>query len=177
MKTKISFLSVATLFLVIKLIAAPTEEGQLIFMNQCAACHNVNKIMTGPALAGVDQRHSIDWIIHFVQSSQSVIKSGDKDAIALFEKFNKIQMPDHPDLSADDIKSVVQYIKSQVVATDTKAPFAKPTKLMTEYRPISLDKDYLLVIAYIFSVLLLIGTLLLAVYFKSMKNKRKNKEG
>lgn len=146
-------------------------DGQTIFTSRCAACHNINKIMTGPALAGVDKRHTIDWIIKFVQSSQTVIKGGDKDAITLFEKFNKIQMPDHPDLTADNIKSVVEYIKANAVITDTKAPFEKPTKLRTVYRPISFDKDYLMIIAYAFAVLLLIGTLLLAVYFKSLKNK------
>lgn len=147
------------------------SDGQTIFTTRCAACHNVNKIMTGPALAGVDKRHTIDWIVKFVQSSQTVIKSGDKDAVALFEKFNKIQMPDHPDLTSDNIKSVVEYIKSNVVVTDTKEPFEKPTKLRTVYRPISFDKDYLMMIAYAFAVLLLIGTLLLAVHFKSLKNK------
>ena len=93
--------------------------------------------MTGPALAGVDERRSMDWIINFIHSSQSVIKSGDKDAIALYEKFNKIPMPDHPDLSDDKIKSIVAYIKSETkTATDT-APFDKAGKLHPAYTPIS----------------------------------------
>ena len=68
--------------------------------------------MTGPALAGVDQRRSIDWIINFVHSSQTVIKNGDAYAVALYQKFNKVQMPDHPDLSPGDIKNIVAYIKT-----------------------------------------------------------------
>ena len=60
--------------------APPVEEGKSIFQARCAACHNINKTMTGPALAGVDQRRSLDWIINFVHSSQTVIKNGDKDA-------------------------------------------------------------------------------------------------
>jgi len=92
--------------------APPIAEGKAIFSTRCAGCHNVNKVVTGPALAGVDQRHSIDWIINFVHSSQTVIKGGDEKAVALFEKFNKIPMPDHPDLTAGNIKSIVEYIKS-----------------------------------------------------------------
>src|SRR6478735_4079442 len=80
--------------------APPVEEGKQIFTSRCAACHNVNKTLTGPALAGIKERRSIEWIISFVQSSQTVIKGGDKDAVVLFEKFNKIPMPDHKDLSA-----------------------------------------------------------------------------
>src|SRR5206468_4896771 len=98
MKTKLFFL------LLIPGITAfanpPSEEGKQIFTTRCAGCHNVNRILTGPALAGVDQRHSIDWIINFVHSSQTVIRGGDKQAVALFEKFNRIPMPDHPDLSS-----------------------------------------------------------------------------
>jgi len=82
----------------------PEEEGKTIFTSRCAACHNVNKVLTGPALAGVDQRRSIEWIVKFVKSSQGLVKSGDKDAVALFQKFNRIAMPDHPDLTADNIK-------------------------------------------------------------------------
>src|ERR1043165_3643962 len=114
MKTKIT-LTVSLLIWVASTINAspPDTDGKNIFMSRCAACHNINKILTGPALAGIDQRRNIDWIISFVQSSQSVIKKGDVYATALFEKFNKIQMPNHPDLTPDNIKSVVAYIKSQ----------------------------------------------------------------
>jgi hypothetical protein len=76
----------------VQLIANPLpEEGRTIFMSRCAACHSVNKQLTGPALAGVYERRSTDWIVNFVQSSQTVIKRGDKDAVALFE--NSIRSP------------------------------------------------------------------------------------
>lgn len=105
----------------------PVEEGKSIFTARCAACHNVNKVMTGPALAGVDQRRTIDWIVNFVHSSQSVIKNGDTAAVALFNKFNRIPMPDHPDLSEGQIKNIVEYIKTEakVAAPAAVAP-AKP---------------------------------------------------
>lgn len=93
--------------------APPVEEGKSIFTARCAGCHSVHKILTGPALAGVDQRHTIDWIINFVHSSQTVIKKGDPQAVALFAKFNRIPMPDHPDLSAGQIKNIVEFIKTE----------------------------------------------------------------
>ncbi|MBB1282979.1 cytochrome c [Flavisolibacter sp. BT320] len=93
--------------------APPVEEGKTIFTSRCAGCHNVNKQVLGPALAGVDQRRSMDWIVNFVQSSQALIQSGDKDAVALFKQFNNIPMPDHKDLTADQIKNVVSYIQAE----------------------------------------------------------------
>ncbi|GAA3950064.1 hypothetical protein GCM10022209_54020 [Chitinophaga oryziterrae] len=87
--------------------------GKQLFTIRCAACHSVAKDVTGPALRDVDKRHTEDWIIKFVHGSQSVIKSGDTIAVKLFEKFNKTIMPNHPDLSNNDIKSIIAYIKEE----------------------------------------------------------------
>jgi cytochrome c2 len=93
MKTRLFLLTFFTAIVVSANATPPVEDGKTIFTARCAACHNVNKQLTGPALAGVHERRSIDWIIKFVHSSQTMVKSGDKDAVALFEKFNKIPMP------------------------------------------------------------------------------------
>ena len=107
MEAKIIVLA-AVLFASFAVLAAPTvEEGKTIFTTRCAGCHNVNKQLVGSALAGIDQRRNIDWIINFVHSSQKVVKSGDEYAVNLFNQF-KLVMPDHPDLTADNIKSIVE---------------------------------------------------------------------
>ena len=151
----------------------PADEGKSIFNSRCAACHNVNKVLTGPALAGVDQRRSIEWIVKFVKSSQGLVKSGDKDAVALFQKFNRIPMPDHPDLTPDNIKSIVEFIKSEAKPIDAeKAPFAKPTKKETAYKPLSLTEDYLFFLTYLAVVAMLIAVLLFAVKLNDFKAKK-----
>ena len=150
----------------------PPLTGKVIFTSRCAACHNVNKILTGPALAGVDERRSIDWIINFVHSSQTMVKKGDKDAVAVYEKFNKIPMPDHPDLSDDNIKSIVAYIKSESKPVgEEKAPFAKPGKKQPDYTPLSFT-NYLIFGSFLGAVLLLIMALLFAVKVKTMQRDR-----
>lgn len=151
----------------------PVEEGKAIFTSRCAACHNVNKTLTGPALAGVDERRSIEWLTKFIISSQSLIKSGDKDAVEVFEKFNKVPMPDHPDLTQDHIKSIVEYIKSEAKPVEASAaPFAKPTQLQTQYRPLSLQKDYGFFIAYLVAVTMLIATMVFVVHMNKMRNAK-----
>ena len=150
-------------------IANPVPEGKTIFTSRCAACHNVNKKLTGPALAGVDQRHEIDWIIRFVQSSQTVIKGGDAKAIALYETFNKITMPDHPDLTAANIKSVVEYIKSETrTAAVETAPFVRPEKIRAKFTPLTIaNYDFFLV--YLALVILLILALVFLVRVKELQ--------
>lgn len=170
MKTKRLLLALLAMLNVSAFVRAESiEDGKAIFTSRCAACHNVNKVLTGPALAGVDQRRSIEWITQFVRSSQTLIKSGDKNAVAVFNQFNNVTMPDHPDLTADNIKSIVQYIRSQVATDAPKGPFAKPGKLQTVYLPLSVSRDYGLLIAYLMTVALLVMLLLFAVRLKSFQ--------
>lgn len=148
----------------------PTDEGKTIFLSRCAACHNVNKTIVGPALTGIDQRRPIDWIINFVHSSQTLVKNGDEYAVKLFEKFNKVPMPDHSDLTNDNIKNIVEYIKSEsVVSDDGKAPFAKPSVKRPYYVPLSIRSNYLVFIGYFIVVIVLIMVLLLAVHSNSLR--------
>lgn len=156
--------------------ANPTDDGKNIFTARCAACHNVNKTIVGPALNGIDKRRPIDWIISFIHSSQTVVKSGDSYAVALFEKFNKVAMPDHPDLTVDNIKSIVEYIKSQsTISSADKPPFVKPGKMNTGYLPLSLQKDYWFFISYLVVVGVLIVSLLFVVQLKRFQNEKLNK--
>lgn len=165
----VTFCITATVF-----ATPPIEEGKSLFISRCAACHNVNKPMTGPALAGIDERRTIDWIISFVHSSQTMVKGGDSAALAVFEKFNKVPMPDHPDLTNENIKSIVEYIKTESKpVTEEKAPFAKPGKKQPFYQPISI-RNYGFLIGYFTVVIALILSLYFAVQLKTFeRNKRR----
>lgn len=166
MKIKFLFFSFLILAGFSAMATPPVEEGKTIFAARCASCHNVNKVLTGPALAGVHERRSIDWIVSFVKSSQSMVKGGDKDAIAIFEQFNKIPMPDHSDLTPENIKNVVEYIKTEAKTSEEKAPFAKPSKLRPSYTPLSLKEDAGFFIGFLGVVTLLVIVLLFAVQLK-----------
>jgi cytochrome c551/c552 len=150
----------------------PVNEGKMIFTSRCASCHNVNKVIVGPALAGVTERHSEKWIINFVHSSQAVIKSGDNAAITVYEKFNKIPMPDHPDLSAENIQGILAYIKSETKASDL-APSFRPDKVHPHYMPISIT-NYKFFAAYLSLVILLAASLVALVRIKEIERKARD---
>jgi cytochrome c551/c552 len=140
----------------------PVEEGKTLFMSRCAACHSVKKPLIGPALAGIDEKRSIDWIVNFVRSSQTMIKDGDKDAIAVFEQFNKLPMPDHPDLTEEKIASILEYIKSQSGGGTDKNNVFKPAKKITSL-PLSLKKDVGYLTGFLAVTIMLVIALLFAV--------------
>ena len=105
------------------------KSGEATFKETCTACHTIGKgKLVGPDLADVQNRHSEEWIRNFVKSSQTVIKSGDKYADSLFKAYNQMIMPDHPDMTNDQIKSVLAYIteKSSAPATATASVAALP---------------------------------------------------
>jgi cytochrome c551/c552 len=171
MKTRLFLPTLLTVFITSVNAAPPSEEGKSIFNSRCAACHNINKQLTGPALAGLHERRSMDWIISFVHSSQSMVKKGDKDAVALFEKFNKIPMPDHTDLTDDNIKSIVEFVKAESKTSTETAPFAKPGKLRPNYLPLSLS-NYGIFIGFLTSIIVLIAALLLLVQVKEYQRNQ-----
>ena len=165
MRNKIVLIALSLVFSFTAVGNPLPEAGKTIFTGRCAACHSVNKQLTGPALAGLSDRRTIDWIVKFVQSSQTMVKSGDKDAVALFAQFNRIPMPDHADLTADDIKNIVEYIKSETITTSSEAPFAKPTSLRPKYMPLSIH-NYGFFAIILGLIVLLIGALLAWVRVK-----------
>jgi cytochrome c551/c552 len=173
MKIKFLILMLScTFFTELNLKALPVDEGKNIFATRCRACHNIDKDFAGPALANVDQRHTTDWIIKFVQSSQAVIKSGDTSAIALFSKFNGIIMPDHLDLTDDNIKSIVEYIKDESSKVGSKAdvPFERPYEYQPPYMPIGY-RNIDFIISFAVAITTLIVVLLFAVQVKQLERK------
>ncbi len=84
----------------------------------CAACHSLGEDKkVGPGLKGVTERHDEAWLIKFIQSSQTMIKAGDKVAVKLFEENNKIPMPDN-NLTEQEIKELLAYIENPEAFAD-----------------------------------------------------------
>jgi mono/diheme cytochrome c family protein len=173
MKTRF-FLLITILFIALSTLAAPSEEGKTIFAARCAACHNVNKVLVGPALSGVDQRRSIDWIVKFVHSPQTIIKSGDPYAVALLTKY-KVQMPDHADLTEDNIKNIVDYIKAEASAVSNSArnesQTTKTDKMQTNYLNLILTNTGLLITSLAL-IAILIAALVFVIKVKQMQRSK-----
>lgn len=116
--------------------AWPQDPGAQVFNSTCFACHTIGGgRLVGPDLSGVHDRRTQKWLESFVQSSKSMVDSGDATAVALFEEFNRMPMPDAV-VSAEQIRQVLSYIKSQsstqedstgIADTDVEAP-PEPTE-------------------------------------------------
>ena len=95
--------------------------GKGLFNTNCAACHNLDKKMMGPALRGVTGRHAKDWFYKWIANSSAMIKAGDPDAVKLFAENNQATMTAFPQLSKQDVDNILAY------TDEVKAEPAKPT--------------------------------------------------
>lgn len=84
-------------------------KGKALFNTNCAACHNLDRIMTGPALRGVGNKYEKEWIYNWVHNSTAVVNSGDAQAVAIFNEFNGSVMTAFPQLSNEDIDHIIAY--------------------------------------------------------------------
>ncbi|MCB0739545.1 MAG: cytochrome c, partial [Chitinophagaceae bacterium] len=94
--------------------------GKTLFMSHCAACHQVKKDATGPALMGLEDRHT--WADHndllkWVHNPAAYM-ANDKYTKDLHDKFGSM-MVGFPDLKLEDIDNIVAYINDAAVE---KAP-------------------------------------------------------
>lgn len=89
------------------------EEGEKLFTANCTACHAINEKVVGPALKGTHTKHKEDWFIKWVKNSQKLIKSGDAMAVQLSKENNEAIMTSFEQLSDNQIKSIIAYIKAE----------------------------------------------------------------
>jgi len=97
--------------------AQDAKAGESLFKAKCAACHKLYKNMTGPALYGVSEKYEREWLYKWINNSQALIKSGDAQAVAVYEANGNKVMNAFPELSTTDIDNILAY-------TDTEKPAA-----------------------------------------------------
>ena len=87
------------------------KEGQKLFRTYCAACHKVDRVMTGPALAGVGKKYEDDkdWLYRWIRNSQELVKAGEPKAVALFEEYEGVIMQANPTLTDEQIEAILAF--------------------------------------------------------------------
>ena len=98
-------------------------KGKSLFNANCAACHQLDKKMTGPALRNVETRLSEEqgldreWLYTWIRNSSGLIKSGDAYANKIYNEYGGAAMTAFPQLSDEDLNNVLAY-----TALEKKAP-------------------------------------------------------
>ena len=85
------------------------QAGKKLFNANCAACHKINKRAVGPALKGVSAKYDKEWLYQWISNSTAMVKSGDAQAVAIYEEYNGSVMTSFPQLSNADIDDIIAY--------------------------------------------------------------------
>ncbi len=90
-------------------------NGKSLFNANCAACHKLDKPMTGPALRNVETRlyeeEGLDreWLNAWIRNSSALIKSGDAYANKIYAEWNNVAMTAFPQLDDQQISDILAY--------------------------------------------------------------------
>lgn len=89
--------------------AGDPVKGKELFNANCASCHKLDSKSTGPALRGVADKHDRAWLSKWIHNSSELIKSGDAEAVKLFNDNNKVTMTAFPQLAEADIDNILAF--------------------------------------------------------------------
>jgi cytochrome c551/c552 len=103
--------------------AQDAAAGKAVFMSKCASCHNVLKKATGPALAGLEERHKwadhkelLAWI-----NNPAAYMAKDPYTQGLKAEYGSM-MTAFPDITLQDVDNMVAYVNE--AAKPAPAPAA-----------------------------------------------------
>jgi mono/diheme cytochrome c family protein len=134
------------------------QDGKSLFSQNCASCHAVNKKLTGPALAGVEDRWPDKKNLYaWIKNNQAFLKTGDAYANKLYNEYNKTAMNLFPTLSDKDIDAILAYIKSVPAAGAAPAGGAATAAAPAE------ESDSTLVFGLLTLILAVVALILLQV--------------
>ncbi|UGS23337.1 c-type cytochrome [Flavobacterium channae] len=122
--SKIFFSLAFVLVTSLSAFAQDAVKGKELFNTNCAACHKLDAKATGPALRGVASKYDAEWIYKWVKNSGELIKSGDAQAVKVFEENNKVPMTAFPQLSNEDIDNILAYTSEPKPEAPAVAPGA-----------------------------------------------------
>lgn len=99
---------------------ATVESGKTIFKNYCASCHakDMKSVLTGPALANAEANwadYPREDLYEWIKNSQGLIQQGHPRAVELWNEFKPTVMTSFPDLTNEDIESVLLHVHDVAV--------------------------------------------------------------
>ncbi|HIP32315.1 MAG TPA: cytochrome c [Crocinitomicaceae bacterium] len=86
------------------------DEGKEIYKTNCTACHKFGKRYIGPALEGLLERRSPEWVMNMMLNPKEMITK-DPIAMELLAEYST-QMADQQ-LSEDDARAILEFIRTK----------------------------------------------------------------
>lgn len=180
-------LLIGTFLIGINAHAQNYEAGEKVFKMNCSSCHKMDSKLIGPPLMNVVADQGEEWTKKWILNNEELRKSGDVHAIAIFEEYKKMVMPNYTFLTKDELTDVLTFLKdwggnqvtkvSDAPAVAGQSAFAEPKPAQTKMSSSSIIVLFLLGLAVVLTVVTMV-TLLSAfktlLSFKIIATKKPN---
>ena len=87
-----------------------TKMGEELFIIKCSACHKINKRFVGPALVGVTERRSPEWIMNMILNPDQMVKENPAAKQLLMDYLSPMA---NQSLQEDEARSILEYFRTQ----------------------------------------------------------------
>ena len=85
-------------------------EGENAFKQKCTACHMPERKLIGPALKGIYERRSPEWVMNLLLNPIEMLKQ-DPIAKALLKEYNNVMMLNQ-NLSEEEARAISEYLRA-----------------------------------------------------------------
>ncbi len=166
-------------FLIVLLLLSGTQsfsqDGAAIFQQNCASCHAVNKDLTGPKLAGVEERGPwsdrkklYDWVHNPAKFMQT-----DPYTQGLKASHGNVLMTAFPQLAEKEIDAILDYVKKAGAA----APAAGAGGAVADPSQAKYDDDDNSILYGILTLILAVVALVMLQVNSNLKKLADDKDG
>ncbi|MDD3722754.1 MAG: cytochrome c [Lutibacter sp.] len=91
------------------------DEGKAIFTTKCTACHKISKRLIGPALVGVTERRTPEWIMNMILNPEVMVVEN-AAAKKLLEEY--LAPMANQNLTEEEARLVLEYFRTKTSETD-----------------------------------------------------------
>jgi cytochrome c len=88
---------------------ALAEEGKEIFSSKCSACHKMGKRFVGPALAGVTERRTPEWIMNMILNPEVMVEKNAAAKQLLAEYLSPMA---NQSLTEPEARAILEYFRT-----------------------------------------------------------------
>ena len=85
-------------------------EGENAFKQKCTACHMPERKLIGPALKGIYERRSPEWVMNLLLNPTEMLKQ-DPIAKALLKEYNNVMMLNQ-NLEQSEARAIAEYMRA-----------------------------------------------------------------
>lgn len=90
---------------------ALVEQGKEVFKAKCTACHKIEKRFVGPAIKGVTERRSPEWIMNMILNPEVMVVENQAAKQLLIEYTAPMA---NQGLTEEDARAILEFFRTKI---------------------------------------------------------------